>query len=212
MKPLKHKVEQNSDEWFELRKGRITASSFSKFFMAKTTAGFQEAIATIAFERCGEDVERFAGNAMTEKGHEEEPLARQAYESFTFDDIEDGAFWTLGEWAGASPDGLIGQDGIWENKSKVTTNTLLRMLEDHEKGVYLNEQSNKAHFWQVHFQLYVTGRKWCDYQLGFSGYTPIIQRIYRDEAIIKTIEEKLAEVIKIIERKIEIIKKYKQGR
>lgn len=211
MKPIKHSVEQNTDEWFELRKGRITASSFSKLFMAKSTAGFQEAIANVAFERCGEDVERFAGNRVTDKGHDEEPLARDAYEAFTFDDIDDGAFWTLGDWIGASPDGLIGEDGIWENKAKVTTNTLLKMLEENEKGIYLNEKSNKDHFWQVHFQLYVTSRAWCDYQLGFSGYTPIIQRIHRDESVIKRIKEKLAEVIPMIESKIEVIKKYKNN-
>lgn len=211
MKPIKHNIDQNTDEWLEIRKGRITASTFSDFFAAPSTAAYQKAIAKVAFERCGEDVERFGGNTYTDMGHDEEPIARNAYESTTFDDIEDGMFWTLGEWCGASPDGLIGSDGIWENKAKVTTNTLLKMLEDYEKGVMLNEKSNKSHFWQVHFQLYVTGRAWCDYQLGFSGYSPIIQRIHRDENIIKRIKEKIDEVIPIIENKISVIKKYKKN-
>ena len=210
MKRIFYDIDQNSPEWFELRKGLITASVFTKFWMGEKTSGYKEAIADVAFSRNGFEFDHFAGNNITDKGHEQEPLMRMQYEINTLTEVSNGGFFKYGEWCGASPDACIGDDGLWENKAKVKSNTLLESLEHFDSGIKLTEKSNKAHFWQVYFQLYVTGRKWCDYQYGNIGLRPMIERIYMSEGMTKRIEEKLNMVIPEIEKAIILINKYKE--
>ena len=206
---IEHIIEQNSEEWLQLRKGLITASTFSDFFQGESTAGYQNAIARVAAERCGIEIDTFLGNEDTEKGHEFEIVMREQYEIINSTEIKNGNFWTYGDWCGASPDGQIEENGLWENKSKTRLNTILNMLIERDKNLKLTEKSNKQHFWQVHFQLYVTGKDFCDYQVGSDGFIPFIVRVYRDEEIIKRIESKLEEVIPKIKRAIELFEKYK---
>ena len=79
-----HNVKQNTEEWMKLRMGKFTSSSFGDLFMKKTTAGYQNAINKVVFERLtGETPESFS-NKWTDRGHELEPLAREAYELRTF--------------------------------------------------------------------------------------------------------------------------------
>ena len=84
----------------------------------------------------------------------------------------------------------------------------MQALQEWEAGVRLTEKSNKKFFWQVHHQLYVTGREWTDFQITAEGFKPMIQRIYRDPAVIARIDQKLNEVIPEIEQTMEVFKKY----
>ena len=185
-----HKVEQNTDEWMELRQGKFTASSFKDLFMSKTTAGYQKAIYKVVYERLtGEQPESFSNEYM-ERGHELEPLARKVYEVETFNTVEEAGFFELSEWVGASPDGLVDDDGIVEIKCPAF-NTMIGYLVDPKLP------SQYKH--QVHGQLLVTGRKWCDFMCYHPKLKPIIIRIERDEAFIKEIEDKLNESIREVE-------------
>lgn len=208
MNRIFYDIQQNTDEWLELRKGLITASGFSDLVCAKSTAAYKNRIATVAYERCGVDVSSFSGNKYTEMGHEQEPLMKETYELCNLEKINNGGFFKYGEWLGASPDGLIGDDGIWENKAKTAPNTLLDAMKKHKSGFKLTEKTNKQHYWQVHFQLYVSGREWCDYQVGTSIFKPMIYRVYKDDSVLKIIEETIGETIQIIKQEIEIIKEF----
>jgi putative phage-type endonuclease len=193
----RHLVEQNTEEWMELRKGKFTASSFSDLFMKPTTATYQKAIYRVVYERLtGEQPESFTNEYM-ERGHELEPLAREAYELETFNTIEEPGFFEFNPWIGASPDGLIGEDGLIEIKSPAFNTMINYMLEQKLPTQYK---------WQVYGQMYVTGRKWTDFMAYHPKLKPVIVRVERDEEIITQLDQQLKASIKQAK---EIIKKIK---
>ena len=194
---VRHVIEQNTPEWLQLRVGRFTASSIKDLFMAKTTAGYQKAIYGLAFERLtGESPESYSNDAM-ERGHQMEPLARQAYELETFNTVEDGGFFTMGEWLGCSPDGLVGDDGLLEIKSPAY-NTMI--------GYLLDPKLPSIYKWQVHSQMWITGRQWCSFMCYHPKLKSIIIRIDRDEKLIKELSDKVEESIEEVKRIIEKIR------
>jgi len=110
--------EQGSQEWLAERAGRVTASALSNVMMAKTAAGYQNYMAQLVCERLtGQPVETFKSAAM-EHGNDTEPQARAFYELETGNEVTEVGFIAhpVIEWSGASPDGLIGDDGLVEIK------------------------------------------------------------------------------------------------
>ena len=197
---IQHNVTQNSEQWDALRRGKFTASSFADLFASKSTAQYEKAIFKVAYERItGESPESFTNEYM-ERGHEFEPLARDAYEVDTFNIVDDGGFFELNEWVGCSPDGLIGSDGLIEIKCPAY-NTFIR---------YINAgKLPSTYFYQVHGQMYVTGRKWVDFVAYHPPFKPFIIRIERDEAVCAQIEQKLNESIEEAKRIIEKLNQFK---
>ena len=155
-----HDITQNSPEWDSLRLGRFTASMVKDLFMGKSTAGYEKAIYSTVYEKMlGESPDDFFYGDYMERGHKLEPYAVECYEMETFDKINNGGFWTLNEWLGASPDGLIGKDGVFEGKAPAY-NTMMNYL--------IKNEVPKIYKWQIVDQLYVTDRAWCD----FMAYHP----------------------------------------
>ena len=186
MKRQHYKIQQNSEDWGRLRLGKFTASSFKDLFMGKSTAGYEKAIYTPVHERLtGSSPERFYGEYM-KRGHELEPYTIEEYEIETFDKVEDGGFWALGDWIGASPDGLVRDDGLLEGKAPAY-NTFMKYL--------LKGELPKEYYWQVHGQMYVTDRNWVDFVAYHPDYKLTILRINRDEKIENELIEKLNESI-----------------
>jgi putative phage-type endonuclease len=181
---------QNSDEWFELRKGKFTASTFKDLFYAKApTKGYYDTIYQVVFERLtGESPESFQ-NGYMKRGQELEPEARKWYEYETFNLVDNGGFCqpeNLKDWVGASPDGLISNDGLLEIKCPAYSTMIEYMLKKELPSIY---------YYQVHGQMYCTDRKWCDFVAYHPKLTPFITRIERNEQVIKEIETKLIESI-----------------
>jgi len=187
MQPVFHDINQNTDEWLELRRGKFTASTFKDLFMGAKTAGYEKAIYQPVFEKLtNESPESFSSSYM-QRGHELEPLAVEHYEMETFTETKPGGFWSMGEWLGASPDRLIDDDGLLEIKSPAFNTQINYLL----KGTL-----PKIYHWQVHGQLYITNRQYCDFIAYHPKLKPLIIRIDRDEKIIDELELKLTESIK----------------
>ena len=124
-----HKVEQNTDEWLNMRLGRFTASTIKNLLMKVTTKGYQDEIKRVAFEIVtGTQAETFS-NEWMQRGHDLEDEARNMYQAETFNVVEEGGFFTYGDYMGASPDGLIGKDGLVEIKCP-KYNTMIDYLMD----------------------------------------------------------------------------------
>ncbi len=195
---MKHyKVEQNSDEWWQLRIGRFTASTFGELFMGPNTLGFKKAINKVVFEvLTGEWPEGYK-NQWMDRGHEIEPLAVEAYEMLRFDDVLPGGFWKYGKYAGGSPDGLIGDDGLLEVKAPLPNTMIEYMMTGKLPCIYK---------WQVHGQLLVTGRLWCDFMAYHPKLRPLIIRVERDEDKIKELKLQLKHCIGLVEEKINILR------
>lgn len=192
-----HNVDQNTEDWMALRLGKFTASTFSDLMQSPSTIGYQKAINRVVYERAtGEQPESFSNDYM-DRGHELEPMAKDTYEMLTFNTVLNGGFFEFNEWVGASPDGVIGTDGIVEIKSPAF-NTMIDYI--------IKNELPKTYYWQVHGQLWVTGRKWCDFMAYHPKLKPVVIRVERDETAIKTIEETLAKAIEIAKHRLTLVR------
>lgn len=154
-------MEQRSEEWFEARKGRVTASMVGAILGVSPNLSRAGAMRRMVRDAHGAEPE-FTGNIATQYGERNEDGAVAEYRMETGNTVELVGFIPAesvrpGEdWAGCSPDALIGADGGLEAKcpfGKRETGDLIPLAE-------------QPHYYaQVQFSLWVTGRKfWHFYQ------------------------------------------------
>lgn len=175
-------LEQGTPEWHEARAGVCTASRFGDL-MATIKSGEAASRRTyraqLTVEQLtGKPVPSFTSAAMRQ-GTEREPFARMAYEAQTLAIVQEVGLClhdTLK--AGASPDGLIDDDGGLEIKCP----ELATHLE------YLKLPAGKCpteYQWQVQGAMWITGRAWWDfasYNPDFPAHLQItIRRVMRDQ-------------------------------
>lgn len=184
---------QGNQDWFAQRRGRFTASRFgdlmkngrSKSEMGETAKTY---ILQVAYETVTGQPIGFEGNYATEWGNEHEDEARMFYQGVSGNQVQEVGFCShpRNMYAGGSPDGLVGIDGIIEIKCPF--NGL-----NHAKNIIANEFF-KSYEWQCQGNLWVTGRKWCDlisYDPRMTSKPIHIVRIERDEAMISLLEERI---------------------
>jgi len=187
--------EQNSAEWISVRTGRITASRMCDL-MATLKRGGEAAsrrdyrAELIAERLTGKTEDRYLSKEM-QFGIEQEPFARTAYEIRTENMVDQAGFifHPRLDFSGASPDGLIGQDGGLELKCPKTTTHLAYMT----AGTVPEE-----HQYQMLWNMACADREWWDFA-SFDPRLPeklrlFIVRMPRDEARIDEIER---EVLKL---------------
>lgn len=191
-------TEQGTEEWHLERLGKVTASKISDVMIAKTTAGYSNYRAQLVCERLtGNPTEGFASAAM-QHGTETEPQARAMYELETGRDVLEVGFIPHPALAmtGASPDGLVGEDGLVEIKCPQPA-THIKTLTG--AGI------DKKYLMQMQWQMICTGREWCDF-VSFCPMLPpemqlFIQRIEHDaelaEQITSAVTSFLADVDKL---------------
>lgn len=187
-------MEQRTPEWFQKRLGKVTASRIADL-MARTKSGPAASranyMAQLVTERLtGRPTEGYESPAMA-WGTEQEPNARAAYSARMGVLVDEVDFVDHPELeAGASPDGLVGEDGLIEIKCPNTA-TMLEWIEDRSIPT--------KHRLQIQWQLAVTGRAWCD----LAAYDPrlpehlqlLVIREPRNEGLIGEI---MAEVIRFL--------------
>ena len=125
-------------------------------------------------------------NAAMQRGTDIEPMARMAYESVTGEIVEETGFWPHDTMmAGASPDGLVGEDGLVEIKCPNSATHIETLL----KGFPEEHQA------QIQGQLWLTGRQWCDF-VSYDDRLPenmrlFIHRVHRSDSYISDLVEEL---------------------
>ena len=150
-------IEQRTEEWFAARLGRVTASRVADV-IAKTKTGYSASrenyMAQLVVERLTQTKAESYTSAAMMHGVEQEPFARAAYEATQGVMVEEVGFVSHPsiEWAGASPDGLVGDDGCVEIKCPNTATMIETLLSQKVPGKYIT---------QMQFQMACTGRKWC---------------------------------------------------
>ena len=200
---------QGSAEWRALRCGRVTASRIADL-ITKTKTGWGASRANYAAELIterltGESAPAFQNDAMR-WGTEKEPDARAAYEWRTDAGVVEVGFVIHPTivMSGASPDGLVGEDGLVEIKCPNTATHLDTLTGRSVPGKYLT---------QIHWQLACTGRQWCDY-VSFDPRMPeamrlYVQRVKRDNAQIDELENHVRGFLTEIEARVaELTKLY----
>lgn len=180
--------DQGSADWFAIRCGKVTASRVADV-IAKTKTGPSASrtnyAAQLIAERLTGTVAESYSNAAMAWGTEQEPEARLAYEFRTDAEVEQIAFvlHPAIDMSGASPDGLVGADGLVEIKCPNTATHIETLLGQSIPGKYQT---------QMLWQMACTGRKWCDFA-SFDPRLPeemrlFVRRMDRDDARIAELE------------------------
>ena len=88
--PIFHDIQQNSEEWDQMKLGLFSSSMVSDLFMKKDTKGYGNAICNVAFERVTGKSQRIFTLPWFNYGHETEPEANENYQTETFNELSNG--------------------------------------------------------------------------------------------------------------------------
>ena len=190
-----YNFEQRTDEWYNIRKGKMTASN------AETIIANGKGLETYIYNLMAEyyssaEKENYI-NADMQRGIDLEPEARLEFEFYTDLDVQEVGFIEYNEFIGVSPDGLIGDDGLIEIKCPNDSIYFKLLLSNNIKPEYIA---------QMQMQMYVTDRQYC----YFVSYNPnfekslYIKKINRDEEMIDKLKKGL-------ERGTQLIKEIKEN-
>jgi putative phage-type endonuclease len=195
--------EQRTEDWFQQRLGKVTASSLHKV-LARTKTGFGadrgNYLTQLVLERItGTKTEGYV-NAAMQWGIDQEPFARAAYEAHHGVLVDEVGFMqhpTI-EASGASPDGLVGADGMVEIKCPDSKTALECWLSA--------DPVESKYFSQMQWQMACAGRFWCDYVV-FDPRMPakaqlFVYRVERDDKWIKETEIEVKKFLAEVDAKV----------
>jgi putative phage-type endonuclease len=202
-------IEQGTDEWFAARIGKVTASRVADV-IAKTKTGYSSSrdnyMAQLICERLTNQKADGFTNAAMQWGTETEPLARLSYEVSQNVLVDELGFVPHPKilMAGASPDGLVGDNGLLEIKCPNTATHIDTLLSETVPGKYNT---------QMQFQMACTDREWCDF-VSFDNRLPtelqlFVKRVPRDNVFIRLIEGEIVQFIAELDDKINKLMKVK---
>lgn len=198
---------QGSAEWLQARIGKATGSRMAdlsaRLKSGKPGAARESYMLELIAERLtGLAADHFVSREM-QWGTDNEPRARAAYEFLTDRDIELVGFvghprFTM---AGASPDGLVGADGLVEFKCPTSKTHATTLATGQVPEEYLP---------QVYWEMACTGRAWCD----FASFDPrfpegmdlLVLRVPRDEAAIAALEADVAAFLEELDQRVAAIR------
>jgi len=176
---------QGNDVWDIARKGRITASAIGNVLAGKGTKARYEYRMQLCMDL--EGIDDFKDSASWfEAGRKYEGHARGWYNYTIAEVIETGfVLHDKYNWLGASPDGLVGNDGCIEIKYRKTLETF------HQANI---KEVPRGYLSQMQTEMWVCNRQWCDYVNYWrddkTGKEQAhVRRIWRDEGRIRELEE-----------------------
>ena len=194
--------EQNSADWARARAGIVTASQM-KTVLANGRGGGESVtrrkyLYTLAGEIItGEPAENFSNRHM-ERGHVMEGEARNFY-AFLHDVEPTRVGFIRNDRKGASPDSLIGTDGILEIKTAIPS-VLIELL--------IKDQFPPEHKAQTQGQLWIAERDWVDICVYWPGMPPLIKRAGRDEKYISELSSAVEQFNDELDELVERIRSY----
>lgn len=195
-------IVQGSAEWLAIRVGKVTASRVADV-IAKTKTGYGASRANymaelIAERLTGAPAEKFISGPMA-WGTEKEPEARALYEFLTDAEITQVGFVphpTI-SMSGASPDGLVSDDGLVEIKCPNTATHIDTLLGQSIPAKYET---------QMQWQMACTGRQWCDF-VSYDPRMPDSMRLFvcreeRNDDMIKELTEEVGKFLAELDAKV----------
>lgn len=198
---------QGTDEWRRARAGSLGASVVHEA-VARTKTGWGASranrMATLVIERLtGEPIDTFQTSAMLH-GIETEPEARVAYEFYRNATVTEIGLVRHPSIAGthASPDGLVGENGLLEIKCPQPAQHL---------NTLMGEAIPDKYVVQMQWQMRCCEREWTD----FVSYNPafpdpmrlFVQRVFRDDKRIGELEEMVVPFLDEVSEKVAALRK-----
>jgi len=188
-------MEQRSDEWFAARCGKVTASALYKV-MSKTKTGWgadrTNYAAQLVTERLtGRPADSFTNSAM-QWGIDTEAQARMAYAFHADENPVEIGFLDHPRiaWSGASPDGLVGLNGMIEIKCPNTATHIATL-----DGAPID----RKYLYQMQWQMACAEREWCDFVSFDPRLPPAMQmhtrRVERDDELLGELETAVTEFL-----------------
>ena len=187
-------IEQRSEAWFNIRRGKITSSELHKI-MGKSE--LSDTAKTYLLERVSElfGAESVTqASAATEWGKEWEPVAVEQYTARVGMPVETASFIQYSEYYGGSPDGIVPPNGIIEikcphNSANHFKYGLITSDEDFKK-------KKPDYYYQCMSNMICANAEWCDF-ISFDPrvspeFSMFIYRLNRNEEEVKNILERLA--------------------
>ncbi len=183
-------LEQRSEKWYEQRRGMVTASAISALITAKTLKPADNdysrgLVAHLVAERITGYTEPTFVSFDMERGIDDEPRAVDVY-SEHYAPVKKVGFMVRDDYSwelGYSPDGLVGDDGLVEVKSRRQKKQLLTVVAGEVPA------ENMA---QLQAGLFVSGREWCDYISFCGGMRLWVKRVEPDPRWFAAIVEAVA--------------------
>ena len=166
-------MEQRSPEWFSARVGRVTGSVAGAILGHAPYATRDDILRRMVRDYHGAESE-FQPNIATDYGTINEDGALIDYRMETGNDVELVGFIEKDEWAGCSPDGLIGDNGGLEIKCPFG-----KRKDAVPQFKFLADQPH--YYDQVQFSLWVTGREWWHFFQWAPGGT-MLEYVEPDQA------------------------------
>lgn len=193
--------QQRTPEWFKKRTTRVTGSSVGSILGFSPWSNRHDVMRRMVREYHGYPSE-FEGNIATEYGIKNEDTAIFDYMTTTGNLVNKCGFFPKDDWLGASPDGLIDEDGLLEVKCPFGL----------RNDVFPNFKSiskQQHYFAQLQIELYCTGRKWVDFY-QWSEHGANVERVFFDSEYIEKILPELKKFHDeyLIEREIGNAEKY----
>jgi len=199
---------QRSEEWFQEKLGKVTASRMADV-VAKTAKGYGASranyMAELVVERLtGKPTEGFS-NAAMQWGTDQEPFARDAYSAKTGELVTEVGFLNHLRipMAGASPDGIVGA-GLVEIKCPNTASHIEYLM---------SKEPPQKYYYQMQWQMACAMAEFCDW-VSYDPRMPqelqlLIVRIYRDEDCIKMLEAEVETFLEELDAKVKALKEMK---
>jgi putative phage-type endonuclease len=204
--------EQGSLEWRMYRAGKVGSSMVADVTARLKSGGWGASRTTlmdqlVAERLTGRLTESFTSPAM-KWGTDTEPEAREAYEMMMGLSVERVGLVLHPNIDGgvASPDGLVGSDGLVEIKCPNTSTHISTLRGASIDGGYVK---------QMQWQMGCTGRRWCD----FVSYDPRmpeemqlhVRRVERDDEMIRQLDSDVAAFLRELdETVIKLVAAYRQ--
>mgnify|MGYP003870864863 CR=1 FL=1 len=178
---LFEKMEQGSEQWYAVRKGRATASEMSKILTSTGRLSTQALgyMRKLARECVCDDPLEFMGNKYTDWGKGMEEEARAHFVRVMRMDVVEVGFCARADGAplGCSPDGLIvGATGGWVGGLEIKCPQV-----DTHVGYLMDGRLPSNYKLQVHGSMAVTGLPYWYFMSYFPGLNPLIVRVDADD-------------------------------
>ena len=177
---------QGSDEWLAARRGMLTASEMCLILTPTMKQANNDKSRAHLWELLGQRITQYVEPHYISddmlRGRQDELDARALYAEH-YAPVDEVGFITNDKWGftiGYSPDGLVGNDGVIECKSR---------RQKYQIETIASGLMPADYVLQVQTGLLVSERAWCDF-VSYSGGLPmVVIRVHGDDAVQAAIVE-----------------------